>query len=56
MAVVWYGVAAHKEHISLSQMAGYAVSVAGFAMYSRLKMSVQGTKGGSASRTKKKTS
>lgn len=41
IAVVWYGVVAHLETVSAAQMIGYAVSVAGFAMYSKLKMTVQ---------------
>lgn len=47
IVVVWYGVAAHNEHVSPSQMIGYLVSVAGFAMYSKLKMTVQGSKASS---------
>lgn len=38
LAVVGYGVAVHAEHVAFTQLAGYAVSILGFAMYSRLKM------------------
>jgi len=41
VAVVWYGVVAHGDHISVLQVLGYFVSVVGFAVYSRLKM-IQG--------------
>ncbi|GAX82237.1 hypothetical protein CEUSTIGMA_g9665.t1 [Chlamydomonas eustigma] len=41
IGVVWYGIVAHKEHVTLVQMAGYAVSIIGFAIYSKLKMSVK---------------
>lgn len=38
LAVVGYGVAVHAEHVAVTQLAGYAVSILGFAMYSQLKM------------------
>jgi hypothetical protein len=37
VAVVWYGVAAHGETVTVQQMLGYLVSLAGFALYSWLK-------------------
>ncbi len=38
IGVAWYGLVAQGEHLSVEQMAGYAVSMAGFALYSSLKL------------------
>lgn len=37
LVVIWYGVVAHGDHIGVGHLVGYAVSVAGFVLYSRLK-------------------
>lgn len=37
LLVVWYGVVVHGDHITVGHLVGYAVSVAGFALYSKLK-------------------
>lgn len=33
LVVVWYGVVVHQDHITAWHLLGYAVSVAGFALY-----------------------
>eukprot|EP00775_Hariotina_reticulata_P006948 gene6948-7165_t len=37
LAVVWYGVVVHNDHVTKGHLFGYAVSIAGFVLYSRLK-------------------
>ncbi|GBF98138.1 sugar phosphate phosphate translocator [Raphidocelis subcapitata] len=37
LAVIWYAVAVGREHVSGGQLAGYAVSVAGFLIYTAAK-------------------
>lgn len=37
LGVVWYGVVVHHDHVTKGHLFGYAVSIAGFVLYSRLK-------------------
>lgn len=46
LIVVWYGAAVHGDHVTVTQIGGYFVSVLGFAMYVKLKNATTGSGGG----------